>query len=176
MSKSIYLLILTLLLTTQSFAQSIEQKTDSILQLIENETVDTAKVLLLYKLAGLYSGHDPEKNLELLHQTLSFSKKIKFDRLTTSTYLKISKLHRILASPSDSLLLYVQLLEKHAQSTGNFKYIIKAHANYGLYYKYLGQYDKSIASYIKALELSRKHNEPKEEQAVFISNIWQTLQ
>ena len=95
---------------------------DSIQLLIENATEDTTKSKHYVTLGALYVYNQPDKAVKLLHEALTFSKKINFEKSQACSYCYLFNVHDILDSHSDSLMVYINLLDALHQKTGKVEY------------------------------------------------------
>lgn len=175
MKKLYFFAIIALLTASRISAQSNEQKADSLRLLIETTTDDSAKVASYITLGAMYVYSDPDQAIQILHEALVFSKKTRHEAGIANCYSFLFNVHDVVASHTDSLLKYVQLLEESHKRNGINKFEIKLHWNYAIYYGKLEQLDKSIASYLKALELAREYDYYEFEQARILGNIAITL-
>ena len=180
-SRSYYkvfsLLLLTFISFSNSFAQSTEEKRDSLLNLIQNETEDTTKAKYYCSLMTLYRPVQPLQAIEYGEIALKLSKKKKDNEGITRAYRGLFYSYFFQGASSDTLLLYINLLEKHTET--NFKEdkekLLSIYWLYGIYYRSLDQYDKEIEAYIKALEIARKHTKDINTQSKLLNNIGSVL-
>ncbi len=176
MNKRFHLLgILLLINTSLLFSQTINQKADSILLLIEKEVEDSVKAKHYIRLGGLFVYSEPEKSTKYLHQALAISRKIDFEKTLDFSYRLLFNVHDVLGSHSDSLMTYIKLLDELYQKTGKEEYELRVHWNTATYHRKFGKNDKVIEEYLKALALAKKINFPKTEQARLLGNIGGTL-
>lgn len=171
MYKNLLLLILMISLAHVVSAQSLDQQADSLMQLIENETIDTIKARHYVTLGALYVYSNPKKALGLIRESLAFSEKIGFDETIGLSYLYLFNVNDVLGSHVDTLKKYVQLLEQVANKTNDPSLKLKTYWSYAFYHGNFEEYDKSLEYFLKALELVRKHNLSKRQEAQLLGNI-----
>ena len=169
--KFLYTLILFVCFATNLSGQSIEEKADSLLSLIEKTTIDTVKVKHYINLGAMYVYSEPNKASEFFHKGLAISTKTQFYYGLGKCYAALFNVHYVLSSHSDSLLVYVKLREALYEKTGNINDRVEAYWNHGIYYRYLENNDKAIKEYLKALELVQEHNLSKIFEAKLLGNI-----
>ncbi len=175
MIKQIALLSILLTLMVQLSAQTIEQKADSLQLLIEKATEDTLKAKYYHSLGSLYIYSEPPKAISILQKARFLSERASDDNRSAKIYYSLFAAHDMAATPADSMLVYIRLLEKIAKKTENVNQQIKVHWSYAIYYSDLGQNDKDIEENLKALELVRANNLSKRLEARLLGNIGSTF-
>ncbi len=174
MLRKFILLFILYFLTSSIFAQSLEQQADSIKQLIENATSDTAKAQRLVDLSIFYNYSYPKLSVQYAHKALAFSREINYSHGIYKSHLFLLNGHYSLNTHSDTLLKYIQSLEEFAQTQkDNIDILIGIYWNYAMYYELLNQTDKEIDAYLKALEMVRQSNtkNKKNNEAELLNNI-----
>ena len=170
------LLLLSCISFNSSFAQSTEEKRDSLLNLIQNETEDTTKAKHYCRLMTLYRPVLPSQSIEYGETALKLSKKRKDNEGITRAYRGLFYSYYFEGASADTLLLYIQKLEKHTET--NFKEdkkkLLSIYWLYGIYYRNLSQHDKEIEAYIKALEIA-KYVKDINTQSKLLNNIGSVL-
>ena len=152
-------------------SQSIQQKADSLLALIENTEIDTVKANHYISLGKMYLYNNPTEATQFLRKGLAISDKARFHKGLRVFYVNLFNVHDILGSHSDSLLVYIKAIEDLYEETGDIMYKIQVHWSRGVYYKKFGNSDKVIEEYLKALKLVRQHNSDKLKEAKLLCNI-----
>ncbi len=170
MYRILFILLLTIL-STSIFAQSLEEKRDSLLSVIERAKEDTTKAKTYERLARLYLYTQPKESMNYAYRGLQLSKKTNFYKGLKECYGVLFNGHYFSGSHSDSLLMYIKLLENHVKPNNNPTDMNTVFWSYAIYYGRLNQTDKEIESYLKALDIIRKHGGTANEEAQLLCNV-----
>jgi len=174
--KILFSLLIVCFITTTAYSQSIEEETDSLLNIINQEsTPDTSKAIYYNKIAVKHLFSQPKVCIDYARQALELSKKVDYFDGVFNAYRNLFNGHYFHGSHADSCLKYVQSHEQFIEEKGEEKEMITIHWNYAIYYGKISQIDKAIESYIAALELVRKYEESKDDEARLLNNIGMAL-
>jgi signal transduction histidine kinase len=142
-----FFLLLCCLLTNNLFAQ--KSKTDSLQELLSKETVDTNKVMLMWKLADVVSNYNPDSAVVLSRQAFLLASSIKYIEgesrslgVMANTFIKQGNYPRAL----EFQLKKLQIEEKR----NNPRNLASVLMNIGVAYIYQEEYRKSLEYYSKS--------------------------
>ena len=172
------LIVFVCMLPNLSYTQSIEQKKDSILNLINHETEDSNQIKLYGELAYLYRTIQPLEAIKYGQKALHISKKIGDNEAISKTYRGLFYSYYYQGASADSLLVYIKLLEEHTKTKHRKekKRWSSVYWLYAIYYRNINQADKEIEAYIKALEITQKYENDIDKEAKLMNNIGSVLQ
>ena len=146
----VFFLLFYCLLTTNLFAQ--KSKTDSLQTLLSKETVDTNKVILMWKLADVVSSYNPDSAVVLSRQALLLASSLKYTEgesrslgVMANTFIKQGNYPRAL----EFQLKKLQIEEKR----NNPRNLASVLMNIGVAYIYQQEYRKSLEYYSKSDEV-----------------------
>lgn len=171
MTKS-FLIIWCLLISCLITAQSIEQQTDSILNLIMTELSDSIKVRHYLEITRLNFYQNPSIAIQATQKGLEISKSNpQLDFFTTNLYIFQFNAHHYTGSSSDTLLKCVQEFEEFVDTRSDSSDLVSVYWDYALYYSNINAPDKELAYYLKAFAIAEKYNASNDIQGALLSNI-----
>jgi signal transduction histidine kinase len=142
-----FFLLPCFLLTNNLFAQ--KSKTDSLQDLLSKETIDSNKVILMWKLADVVSNYNPDSAVVLSRQALLLASSIKYVEgesrslgVMANTFIKQGNYPRAL----EYQLKKLQIEEKR----NNPRNLASVLMNIGVAYIYQEEYRKSLEYYSKS--------------------------
>ena len=146
----VFFLMVCCLFTTNLFAQ--KSKTDSLQTLLSKETVDTSKVILMWKLADVVSNYNPDSAVVLSRQALLLASSLKYTEgesrslgVMANNFIKQGNYPRAL----EFQLKKLQIEEKR----NNPRNLASVLMNIGVAYIYQQEYRKSLEYYYKSDEV-----------------------
>lgn len=162
-------LVLPYLLLAETTA--LEQKTDSLLAIIQASECDTLNAALYNDLAVLHFYSNPDKAIGFSRKEIDLRKKNDDFLNISDAYVKMINAHFYKGSSSDLLLTNIKELENHVLKNIGEKDMMRVHWLYAMYYDNILQPDKEIEAYLLALDLAKKHLNDPETEAGLTGNI-----
>jgi len=132
-----------------SFSQD---KTDSILQVLELMEEDTNKVNLLRSLSRELTSRDTEKALAFANRSLELAKKLNFKTAIARNYNHIGVIYNNQGNYSKALGFYLKAVKIH-EELGYKQEMAEAYNNIGVMHFHLRNYPRAIEWYLKALNI-----------------------
>jgi signal transduction histidine kinase len=151
-----FLFILFIFLNAPSMAQSYGENQDSLKKLLKEAKEDTARVVLLTKIANSYLRLNPDTALAYAIEGLQLAQKIKF---TSGEYHNMPVLARCwwsLGDYSSGIKLLLPKL-KEIESTDNTMLMIEAYAALADCYRDEGSYDRALIYHFKVGNLKDRN-------------------
>jgi len=156
------------LLFSQDLSESVNGKSDSLLNLLSS-AADTQKVKLLNQLSKEMEFRDPEESLKFAIEAVSLSKQLAYDRGLAAGYMQVGNYYTEQSNYKTALdyfekawAVYIKLGDLSGE-----KNIIN---NIGNVHRYIGDYDKALEYFLKALQMSEEQ-EDKKGIAYALNNI-----
>ncbi len=165
------LILLALLFQQLGFAQRVVERTDSLIQILETTTTDTSKADLLYALSQLNLYTHPLKTIQFSREQAALCKKLRDYSCVSASYIMIFNAQFYYGSPADTLLHTIKQLETVVNAHLEETDLLKVYWTYALYYENIGQTDKEIEAYIKALAIAKEYDFDQDIEAALLGNI-----
>ena len=161
---------------TFSLAPAIkgQSPSDSLLNALETETSDTAKVKILNSLTWIYNSSEPAKAIEYGQEALELSEKNNFLKGKALSLNNLGVIYSIQGSYPKGLEYFLQALTVR-EELNDKKGISQSTNNIGILYKNLNQYDRSLEYYFKSLAIKEELND-KPGKARTYNNIGEVYQ
>ena len=166
-----FLVIFALLFYQLSFAQRVEEQTDSLMNILETTTSDTTKIQTLFNLAKLNLYSNPLKTVQFCVDHVALCKKTKDYAGASNAYTLMFNAQFYFGSSADTLLHTIKQMETLVNDHLGEKDLMTVHWIYALYYENIGQTDKEIGAYIKALSIAREYDFDQDIEAALLGNI-----
>lgn len=166
-----FIIIFYFFLIQISFAQGVEEKTDSLLHMIKMAKSDSVKANIYYSLAKLNLYNAPLKTVQFCREQIILSEKIGNNESIALAYVQMFNAQLYYGALSDTLLHTIQLYEEHVNSYMGEEDLLKVYWIYALYYDNTKQTDKEIEAYIKALNIANKNDYDKNIKGALLGNI-----
>lgn len=155
--------------------QSPEQQTDSLLAIIQQTSSDSIKAEHYFSLALLNLYSEPLLSVAFSQEAIAIGKKIEDHIMVSNAYVQMFNAHFYYGSPAQTLLKNIKELEDHVRAKLTEEEMLRVYWIYALYYNNIGQTDKEIAAYIKALAIARAHATNANLAAGLLGNIGDIL-
>ncbi|MCI4667174.1 MAG: ATP-binding protein [Bacteroidia bacterium] len=140
-------------------------------ELTNNPKKDSLRVNKLLSLAGKLRHSDPQKSLLYAQQALEISDSLKFQEGISDAFKELFYGHFFLGSKSDSLLKYAELSKKQLANYGDGMDSIGVYWSFALYYGNIGRTDKELDTWMEALEIVRRYDDPNGSEAKLLNNV-----
>ena len=169
--KRIFLLLLVCLALRYSYAQSNVR--DSLNQLLQKESSDTGRVLLLNNLSYQYYLFKPDSAMLLALQGLELSRHISFSKGEATSLNNIGIAYATLGNQPQAMEVYLQAL-KIREKINDVEGIAGTFNNIGNIYRLQGEYRQAIEYFLKAKKLNEQLIK-KESLAINLGNLARCL-
>jgi signal transduction histidine kinase len=153
----------------------LSKRSDSLLLQLDQAQTDRAKADLNTALHELYLKHDPFEAMAYARRSLAYNRAMGDSARVGLSYGDIMNAHFVAGSHSDSLLAYLQPMEAACTAANDSSLLVEIHWGYAMYYGNIGQPDKQMEHYLKALEVTRSYAPSAEQEAMLLNNIGSTL-
>jgi two-component system, NarL family, sensor kinase len=149
-------------------ARTQTQLIDSLEVRLKNMKDDTAKVILLNEMIAKYQHVNPDRAMELANQSVSLSKRIKFDFGLGVAYRLTGVLFTDKSNFDTGVMYYNKSLEifKSNDDKRSARYRGMLRHNFGVIYHYKGKYDSAVIYYQEA---ARLYKELKDDGLLFLT-------
>lgn len=169
-NRFLHILLSFALLFIYSQAFSVNNKIDSLLNLVKIDKEDTNKVIHQYKLCREYSNiGEFGKGLSYGKQALLLAQKLNFKRGIAYAYNNVGVIYFNYGNYSEALKNYFASLKAHEESN-NKQGIATAYNNIGNVYKEQGDFSEALKNHFIALKM-RKEISDKGGLAMSYNNI-----
>ncbi|MEO6540604.1 MAG: tetratricopeptide repeat protein, partial [Ferruginibacter sp.] len=138
-------------------ATAQKQKADSLLNVLSMERTDTAKVKLMWSLAGIMNVYDPESALMYAQKALNLATTIKYAEGQSRSLGALANTFRKMGNYTKALELNLRKL-KLEEKGKNPRNLAMALMNIGIVYRYQEEYSKSLEYYYKSDSVIRLNN------------------
>ncbi|MEO1626641.1 MAG: hypothetical protein AAFV25_15910, partial [Bacteroidota bacterium] len=166
-----FIVILVLFFVQASFAQQVEEQTDSLLNVLETLEEDSTKAEIYLSLTELNLYSHPLKTIQFCRQRIALCEQMQDHSCTYGSYIQLFNAQLYYGMQADSLLKTVQLMEKHTIEHRDEADLMNVYWVYALYYQNIKQTDNAIEAYIKALDKARKYDFGGEIEGALVGNI-----
>ena len=150
------LLVIIFLFTCSGlFAQ--KQKADSLIDLLNTEKADTAKVKLLWQLAGIINAYDPGEALLYSQKALNLATAIKYTEGQSKSLGAMAITYNTIGNYTKALDLNLRKL-KLEEKGNNPRNLAMALLNIGIVYRYQEEYAEALKYYYRSDSVINEHH------------------
>lgn len=150
------LLVIIFLFTCSGlFAQ--KQKADSLIELLNTEKADTAKVKLLWQLAGIINAYDPGEALLYSQKALNLATAIKYTEGQSKSLGAMAITYNTIGNYTKALDLNLRKL-KLEEKGNNPRNLAMALLNIGIVYRYQEEYAEALKYYYRSDSVINEHH------------------
>lgn len=142
---------------SRAMAQAPLSEPDSLQQLLNQETIDSNKVNLMWRLAIALKNTQPERSLIICQQALNLARKIKYTNGESSSLAVMANSFLNLGNYPRSLEYYLQSLKIEEKGTRPFN-LVTILINIGIVYVMEEDYENALLYYQKADSVSKRYN------------------
>jgi two-component system, NarL family, sensor kinase len=173
MKYSWHILLVSLMLPLLSFSQGNK---DSLINELANSKDDTAKVMLLLKIADLYETNQQDSSIYFLELAKSLAEQLQFKKGIYTYYEQRAIVSFTVGDYTQSLEQNNQALAV-AQELGDSSLVVNILANTGIVYQYLGKFDLQLEKSLQALAILEKGKEKRKLSSMYhnIGNAYLNL-
>ena len=171
------LVMLGLMIALCGHAQvdGLSKRSDSLLLQLGQAQEDSVKADMYTALHELYLNHDPVEAMAYARRSLAYNRAMGDSVRIGLSYGDIMNAHFVAGSHSDSLLAYLQSMEAACTAANDSNLMVELYWGYAMYYGNIGESDKQMEHYLKALEVVRSYAPSAEQEAMLLNNIGSTL-
>lgn len=163
--------LLTILLGSGLLAQSHDQIRDSLLIYVQDSPPEDSNLVRAYLQLSRFAHSEPQKNLAFSRKASELSEKLGFPKLKFQSYFMLLNGHINSGSNIDSVSKVLEAYESELGKYGTAWDSMHIHWFYGFYYGNLRKTDKELESWLKALEIARRHEELKSKEGQILNNL-----